>query len=160
MIVWIFLALLCVSCLLALWLGGAPERLVAGIFVLAWLASKAVPRSWRIFAQFETMTLAIDILLLVALLLIALKANRRWPMAMTSLQAIIVLAHLAKLVDPQLIRPAYAIMTWSWPFLQLLLLIIGTLLHARRVARTGAVASWSSSSGRRPAPTPQPLPDG
>lgn len=145
----IFIALISTACLLALWLGGMPERLVAGLFVLAWLASIAVstPAAQR-FAELQTTMFAIDIAVLLALLAVALKANRRWPMAITSLQAIIVAAHLVKLVDPLLIRRAYAIMVFSWPFLQLALLILGTLLHARRVARTGAVPSWSRSWSR------------
>ena len=144
-----FLVLLGTACLLAWRLGGAPERIVAGLFVLAWAASFVLttPAAQR-YTQMEAALLSIDALLMIALFVVAIRANRRWPMLLTSLQAMIVLTHLAKLADPLLIRRAYAIMMLIWPFVQVSILILGTALHARRVRRSGPVPSWSISSRR------------
>lgn len=139
MFFWLFLGLLALACLLAVLVGGRPEKLVACLFVAAWMASIAVERPFSVrYATLETATMAIDLALLFALLWIALTSRRYWPMALVSLQAIILIVHLVKLLDPLLIRAAYERMTITWPMLQVLILIGGTLVHARprRTARS------------------------
>jgi hypothetical protein len=132
MFFWLFLGLLVLACLLAILVGGGPERLVALLFLTAWLASMAVERPFSVrYATLETATMVVDLLLFVALLWIALTSRRYWPMALVSLQAIILIVHLVKLLDPLLIRAAYERMTIVWPMLQVLILIGGTLVHAR-----------------------------
>lgn len=136
-------------CGFAFWKGGAPERLVAGSFLIAWILSVAVsPAKGVRFEEIEVGILLVDLLLLGFLLAIALRANRRWPIVTASLQIVIVLAHAAKALDPRLIQAAYAYITESWPILQITVLAIGTELHRRRRMREGTVRSWSTSSRR------------
>lgn len=131
-------------CGYALWRGGAPERIVAVLLLLAWLASMAAePWDANRFRGIMVATLAIDTILLLSLLAVALRANRFWVMAATSLQALIVLAHFVKMAQPELIRIVYMLMLTSWPALQLLLLAAGTSLHLRRIRRAGSDLSWS-----------------
>lgn len=129
---------------LAWWRGGAPERVVATLYAAAWLITLVVDpadgaRWWSIEVQF----VVIDIVLLIALVLVALRANRYWPMWAASLQIMILLAHVAKGLNPNLFRFVYMVMTTSWPVFQLLLLIVGTLAVWRRRSRGQDVSSWS-----------------
>lgn len=145
----VFFTVFFVSCGYALWRGGAPERAVAVSFLVAGLATPLLdlPQVQR-FYSVALGVLAIDLLLLAALLAIALRADRFWPLLVVSLQAIIIIAHLVKLADPELIRRAYAMMIALWTYPQLILLVIGTVRHRRRLRRNGTDSSWKSSSAR------------
>ncbi|MDK2768465.1 MAG: hypothetical protein KYX69_12195 [Sphingomonas sp.] len=141
-----FVALLLFSTGFAVWKGGAPERIAAGLYWTAWLATLlANPVAMNRWRTIEIGYLLIDLCLLVALTLLALRANRHWPMAAASLQLIIVIGHFAKALDPTLLGSAYAIMSVFWPYLQLIILAVGTRVYWRRVRIQGAAASWSRS---------------
>lgn len=140
-----FVGLLAGAFLFAWWRGGGPERVVATMFVAAWLATTAT----KLPAEINRLTvayhtLAIDTLLLIGLLAVARRANRIWPVAAASLSLLIVLAHLARMINTHQFRFVYIVMTEFWPYLQLLLLIAGTALHWRRAATRGAEPSWRS----------------
>lgn len=141
----LFVGLIATACLFAWWRGGGPERAVAVMFLTAWLASIATrapfPQRYQGVAYH---TLVIDILLLVGLLAVARRANRVWPVLITSLQALIVLAHLARMASPHQIAFVYLVMTTAWPFIQLLIVIAGTAFLWRRTAIQGAEPSWKS----------------
>ncbi len=144
-----FVALLLSSTAFAIWKGGTPERIAAGLYWMAWLATLvANPVAMNRWRTVEIGYLLIDLFLLIALTLLALRANRHWPMAAVSLQLIIVVGHVAKMIDPTLLGSAYAIMSVFWPYLQLILLAGGTWIHWRRTRIQGAVASWSRSLSR------------
>jgi hypothetical protein len=142
----VFLSLLLATCLLALWRGGGPERAIAALFLIAWLASIATdsPVPLRYYGV-EVNYLVIDSLLMLALLAVSRRANRAWPTVATSLQALIVLAHLARAITPHQVAFVYMVMTAAWPFLQLLVLTAGTAFHWRRTVIHGAEPSWTSS---------------
>ncbi|MCA1200141.1 hypothetical protein K9B35_19410 [Sphingomonas sp. R647] len=142
-----FVALLLFSTGFAVWKGGPPERIAAGLYWGAWLVTLvANPQAIDRWRNVEIGYLLIDTGLLLALAVLALRANRIWPMAAASLQLIIVAGHAAKALDPALLGSAYAIMSVFWPFLQLLLLVTGTWAYWRRTRIQGAVSSWSRSS--------------
>lgn len=132
---------------LAGWKGGAPERIAGMLFCAALLASIATdsPRVIRYF-HVETVTAAIDLLLLIALVILARAANRRWTVVAASLQVLIVLAHAARAINAQQAAFVYMLMTAFWPILQMTVLAIGTLLHWRRRSRYGNDPSWKASS--------------
>ena len=127
-----------------IWKGGAPERIVAGAFASAFLASMLVePATSSRFDSVMAETLAIDFALLLVLAAVALKAERRWPLVAASLQLIIVLAHLVKWIDPRLFHLTYMLLTNIWPVLQIAVLIGGTISYRRSLARGMSVRSWS-----------------
>src|SRR3954468_21378218 len=80
----------------------------------------------------ETHVMAIDVIVFVCFLWVALRANRFWPLWIAGLQLTTLLGHILKLVDTGLFSRAYgaALMVWSYPIL--LILAIGTWRSARR----------------------------
>jgi hypothetical protein len=136
-------------CGYAAWRGGSPERVGAAIFVAAVVFTRiAVSGAATRYSSIEAGILVVDTLTLAALLVLALRANRFWPLWVTALHVIGTAAHAVKLVDPTVIRWAYAFALAFWSYPMLFLLVIGTWNHQRRLARNGVDKSWSSSSDR------------
>jgi uncharacterized integral membrane protein len=117
------------------------------MFLIAWLASLATstpfPQRYHGVAYH---TLVIDTLLLIGLFVVSRRANRAWPVVATSLQALIVLAHVARMMSAHELAFVYMVMTASWPIIQIFVLIAGTGFHWRRTATLGAEPSWTNSS--------------
>ncbi|QXQ07439.1 hypothetical protein KX816_05275 [Sphingosinicellaceae bacterium] len=109
------------------------------------MTNSALPVRYR---SLEWPTLIVDAVVLIAFLAISVKADRRWPMAVTSIHALTVGAHAVKVVSPELIRTVYWMMTNLWVYPQLALLAAGTLRHRARLAGSGADRSWSRFSTR------------
>ena len=156
----VFVALLAACCLYAWWGGGAPERIGAAIFAagsvlshFAYLASK------RHFNHVEIGILIVDIATFCAFLALATRANRFWPIWMTGLLGIGIVAHLAMNASPQILPYAYRFVLSAWSYPMLALIAIGIWQHRRRLKLFGADPSWSSFS--RPAgPERRPPPPG
>lgn len=145
-IIGFFLYLLAI-CGYAIWRGGAPERLAAVVCLLATAATVAgtLPRETH-FAALELEVLVIDLVLLAALLGIALKANRFWPIFATGCHSVAVAVHLAKAANPALVGPVYAFASSGTSLLVLLILWAGTLRHRRRLRAYGSDPSWRATS--------------
>jgi hypothetical protein len=145
-IIGFFLFLLAV-CGYSVWRGGAPERLAAVACLLATAATVAgtLPRE-NDFASLEPEVLVIDLLLLAALLGIALKANRFWPIFATAAHSIAVAVHLAKAANPLLVGPVYAFASSGTSLLVLLVLWMGTMRHRRRLRVYGSDPPWRDTS--------------
>ncbi len=148
----VFVALLALCCVYAAWGGGAPERIGAAIFAagsalshVAYLVSK------RHFHDVEAGILLVDIATFIGFLALALRANRFWPIWMTGLLGIGIIAHLAMQFSPQIQSYAYRFVLSVWSYPMLALIAIGTWQHRKRLRLSGADPSWSSSS-RRPGP--------
>ncbi|MBD8735331.1 hypothetical protein [Sphingomonas sp. CFBP 13706] len=95
------------------------------------------------FYGLELNVFVVDAALFAMLIIVALRADRGWPLLIAALQFDAVGAHLVKLVAPETIRVAYALLitVWSWP--TQMLLAVGTWRHVRRVRREGNDRSWS-----------------
>ncbi len=145
----VFFGLFAASSLYALARGGAPERLMATVMIIgvALTPLVATPMSRR-FYGLETGVFTLDCLILIIFSVIALRANRFWPMGIVVLHGMSVLGHILRIADPHLIRIAYMLMLTFWIYPQLLLLVLGTLRHQRRLRATGADPSWSTFSHR------------
>jgi hypothetical protein len=145
MILVAFLAFWLVSCGYALISGGIPERIAAGIFLLAFPASRlAFSLGWSV-AGLSLGVLIVDLAMLLPMLWIALKANRLWPIPMAAMQALQILGHVLKLADPTMLPLLYWLSRIAWAYPMLVLLVLGTLRHANRERRLGAEQPWSSS---------------
>lgn len=144
----LFNSLLILCCGYALIRGGVPERIVAAIFLCAgpatYVALWAQPE--QAFQSVEMTVLLIDTAMLVALVALAISANRYWPIWIASLQSIIVAVHGVKAFDPTLVAWTYAVASGKLAYPQLALLALGTWRHRRRQTETGTDNSWISSS--------------
>jgi hypothetical protein len=140
---------LLVCCGYAFWRGGPPERVGASIFVAAVVFTRiAVSGAATRYSSIEAGVVIVDVATLLALVVLALRANRLWPLWVTALQAIGAAGHVVKLMDPNVIRWAYAFALAFWSYPMLALLALGVWNHQRRLAKFGADKSWSSSSDR------------
>jgi fumarate reductase subunit D len=138
-----FNILLIAVCAYAFWRGGPPERWAAVACLVAAAATLLIPlpRQYH-FRTVETEILMIDVALLAALTVIAMKANRFWPLWATAAHSTAVAVHLAKVANPALVWPVYAFASSSSSLVVILLLWWGTLRHQRRLKRLGTDAPW------------------
>ncbi|MEA3041047.1 MAG: hypothetical protein QOC65_536 [Sphingomonadales bacterium] len=154
----VFYGLLALVCLYALALGGAPERIGAGIFLAgAILSTASISSGSARFISVELGVVAVDLVMLAALLALALRAERFWPIWVTALHIVGTAGHAVKAVDPAVMRLGYAIAMALSSYPMLLILVGATWCHRRRLARDGTDRPWSASSARsalRPRPGP------
>jgi hypothetical protein len=144
-----YFAILAACCVYATLRGAAPERFGAAIFVVASILSFAVVSSPSArFGSLEVGVFAVDATVLVSLLVLALRAERFWPLWAIALHLIETAGHAVKAIDPLVIPKAYAFVLAFWSYPMLALLVLGTWNHQKRLAKNGVDKSWSTSSGR------------
>jgi hypothetical protein len=131
--------------------GGGPARVTAIAYIIASAGSLSLgflhmPGAFR---SVPMRLFAVDLLLLIGLCIVAIRANRWWPIPVAGCQLVAVLVHATKLLDPAMIPDSYALLTtiWSWPMVALL--AVGTWAHRRRVATGVFVPDWKPISRRR-----------
>ena len=141
---WIFNALQVAATAYAFWRGGAPERVTGLSLLLAALATRMFHAlgAGR-FIDVEIGIMTVDIVLLGVMIAVTLHADRFWPAWVTALHALGTGAHLAKAINPDVIRLAYVVLSVVWSYPIVLLLIIGTMRHSRRVRLRGWDLDWS-----------------
>ena len=132
--------------------GGGPERSTAIGFILASAGSLSVG-FWHMPGEFQAVPVRlffVDALLLLGLCLIAIRANRWWPIPVAGCQLVAVLVHAGKLLDPVMIPNGYAFLVKisSWPMVALL--AYGTWTHRSRLRRGIIVPDWKPSLRRQP----------
>lgn len=100
-------------CLFAIWRGGLEERLAAANLWLNTTATHLLrDYSWP---QVQPAGFVADVLSLVLLLAIALRSRKYWPLAAAAFQLLMVITHIAKLIDPDIGQWSYltAIVIWT-----------------------------------------------
>lgn len=140
----LFNVLLVIACGYAFLIGGAPERLTAATFLVGAAATFVVPFQPR--SSFYTLhgaILAIDLMMLVVLVAIALRADRYWPLYVSSLHLITIAVHGVKAYQPSLVPWMYAGASAKIAYPMLLLLIVGAIRHRNRLVRFGSDPDWS-----------------
>ncbi|MFL0670495.1 MAG: hypothetical protein ACJLS3_03395 [Erythrobacter sp.] len=137
---------------LAMWRwGGGPERGMAILFTGIMMAPAALFRIYAqrimLFGDFATVYVAIDVVVLVGFMAIALNANRTYPLWVAGFQLVAVGSHIVRgLVDA--VSPiAYAVLAIGPSYCQLAVLLAGLLRHRRRVRRFGAYRDWRDGHG-------------
>lgn len=141
--------------------GGAPERTaMISLVVASELTLLAVTFGIGTYDTAQYGVLVIDLVLLGIYVGIALYADRFWPLWLTGCHIIGVLAHLAKMVAPDLNPWAYAVAQSFGGYPMIVLIVVGTFRHQRRLKRNGVDPSWSSSFGHSDQVLPPPNPAG
>jgi hypothetical protein len=144
----VYLALLFGCCLYAGMRGGGPERIGSAILLAGSLLTfAALLLATSLYRSLQVGVLLADVGTLLGFVILALRAERLWPLCITALQVVGTAGHAVKLVDPQVLPYAYAFALRLWGYPMILLLIFGTWNHQRRLAKFGVDKSWSSSSG-------------
>jgi len=149
-----FVAFIVVVVAYAMIKGGGPERSTALAYILASAGSLSLS-FFRMPGEFQIVPMHLlltDILLLVALCAIAIRANRWWPIPVAGCQLVAVLVHAGKLLYPSMIPDSYALLTtiWSWPMV--ILLGLGAWAYRRRQAQGIIAPDWKPSSRRHRSP--------
>lgn len=115
--------------------GGRPERHVAVALLgmqVASIAHALLSGQWTQYDEIPLFRVAVDLLGLGIFLLVALRADRWWPMWLSAFQLQAVLAHALRAIHADLPPLVYAIME-RWPFwIAILLTALGTFNHARK----------------------------
>lgn len=146
-----YLGLLLICWAYALWAGGGPERIGVTAYTLSCFVTLAVlsaaPFSWR---SPELGVFIVDVVMFFAFCILAIRADRFWPIWVSGLLGLGVLGHLARWAGPGVIPWAYRVVLTVWSYPILAIFAIGTFNHQRRLARNGADPSWSTSSIHSP----------
>jgi len=132
-------ALVWLACAVAMAMGGRTEKIGAASIWLAWLASVlSQVRSGWVDPQYAWMV--VDGLLFLALVVLALKGGRRWPMFAAACQALTLGVHGAMTLDLQIRSVAYLTAIAIWSLGVLLALVAGAVFEAapERRARVSA----------------------
>jgi hypothetical protein len=123
--------------------GGKPERVAILAQVLAFVLTVTVlSYRWTAFQHLPLGLALIDLVLAAILTLLALKANRLWPIALAGMQVATVFGHLAKALAFPLPAAGYSIFVqfWGWPML--IVTWFGAFKHRLRTKRDGEEPDW------------------
>lgn len=140
----IFYGIQFAACLYAVRAGGLPERLVAIMMAVAALATSAVPwQSHRSFWMIEEQRVYIDVALMIGLAVLALRANRFWPIWVAALHLLAVGVHGVRAYDPAVLPIVYAKLVGWIAYPMVVVLIWGVRRHRQRVMAGGPEGDWS-----------------
>ena len=125
--------------------GGMPERIVAGLLLIAAAVSSGIGRPPDLYRTLDVQQLLIDVVLLAALLAVAVRANRFWPLWVCALHLLAIGVHLVRAVDPAIMPLVYWWMIGKIAYPICLALAVGTWHLQRRTRRQGVrPADWSA----------------
>lgn len=129
--------------------GDKPEQFCAAIIILGIAADRAIDAlmGGRSFDSFDLSRLLLDALQFVLFLIIALRANRIYPLAICAAQLLALIGSIAVLAVSNGWNQAYWAMTQLPLFLQLAFLAGGTFAHHSRVSQVGNYNCWSPRLG-------------
>ncbi|WP_373490244.1 hypothetical protein [Parasphingorhabdus sp.] len=131
--VWAYLyyAFLIVCCGYAILRGARSEYFGAAVMIVGSLSTLAVAKSFGTsWSTVEEGIFAIDIIALVALIYLAIKSDRFWPMWATAFHLLAVTVHTAMMVAPDIPPWAFGTGAVFWAYPMLLALAIGSREHA------------------------------
>lgn len=129
----IFIVLLVLAALLAVWRGGAPERFTSAAMLIGAAATALANANTALgFRGIEWQLFWIDAAVLGAFVAIAMYADRFWPLWLAALQCIAVAAHGARAFDPDILPIAYWWLIGKLAYPMILILCIGIERHHRR----------------------------
>lgn len=134
----IFWAILLICCGYALLRGRKYERLAAILFLSATVLSVlAHMQLWAGYSVMNAGEVAVDTVVLVVLIGIALASDRFWPLWAAGFQLVGSMAHLFKALDATFAPWGYAIAARFWSYPILFVLLIGTWRQYRRSKDAG-----------------------
>lgn len=126
--------------------GAGPERAIIVTWVLAFefadLIRYFVLDAGRQVAEVDFSLAGSDLVAAIVWTLIALNANRNYPLWIAGLQVLALSAHFARVLTDIITPIAYAIMVAAPGWLQLFVLAAGLTRHVRRKKAFGPYRDW------------------
>lgn len=101
------------------------------------------------YQRVETGMLLVDLMSLALYVAVALRANRNYPLLVAGAQLVAVMGHVVRAMNDDLLPRAYASLVIAPTHFQIIVLIVGTLAHARRERRFGPYPSWRHTGTAR-----------
>lgn len=132
---------------LAIWRwGGGPERWLIGLFIatmvlppyLFWMLNSKMP----IVGPYAWLYLSFDLIAAAGFVIVALNANRNYPLWIAGFQLVAIGAHVVKSLVDGIALLAVVILIVGPAYCQLLLILAGFVRHVRRQRRYGAYRDW------------------
>jgi hypothetical protein len=118
-------------CGLAVWKGDRPERLGGLAAAITWVASAAA-QDWPRADGPEYGIMAVDLAYLVFSLWLGLSSGRLWALCVAAFQLLIVLTHVATIIDLRIGQFGFFSAYFIWSYLIIVALGVGTLQAMRR----------------------------
>ena len=133
--------------------GGSPERWLIGIFLGAMVLPTYVFRLLGIVDALETGPYApvvalIDMCAAILFVVVALHANRNYPLWIAGFQLVAVGGHLVRSLLDSVSPLAVAFLVIGPAYCQLLLLLVGFVRHVQRERRFGQYREWRPTAPR------------
>lgn len=126
--------------------GGSPERWLIGVFLTTMVLPIYVGRGLGVehlhFEPYAASVILLDIIAAVLFVVIALHANRNYPLWIAGLQLVAVGAHLARALPDSISPIAFAVLFIGPSYGQLLVLMGGFARHCLRERRFGPYRQW------------------
>lgn len=144
--------------------GAAPERwssaVLAAMTAAVWVYQISKPSilagAVLGYGSVHPYFLTVDALALMALVVIALKANRFYPIVLAGCQLVSVMTHVASGILRSAFPLAYALFNILPFYFMIAVLALGLVAHVRREGRVGRYLSWRGSSAPSSATTLRP----
>jgi hypothetical protein len=151
-------SVLALCSLYGFWRGGTPERVGMAIVVIgSILTTESASANLAVrFHALEMGMFLVDIVVFFAFVLLALAADRYWPLWVAGLQLIGVSTHTMMLASPDIIPWVYAVTQSLWGYPILLAIMIGTARHRKRLKANDADPSWTPFFARLGRAMPRP----
>lgn len=140
---------------LAIWRRGAsPERWLIGLFIATMVAPvylfRLLDLGYLNFGPYAWLGISIDVLAFGAFVLVALNANRNYPLWIAGFQLVAIGAHATRGMVDSVSPLAYLLLSVGPAYCQLLLIFGGFLRHVRRERRFGPYRDWRIARDRVP----------
>lgn len=132
---------------LAIWRwGAAPERWLISLFVVAMVAPLYLFRFFGLgdtaFGPFAWLWVGIDLFATVGFVVIAVNANRNYPLWIAGFQLVAISAHVVREMVDAVSPLAYLILATGPSYCQLALIFAGFVRHLIRQNRFGQYRAW------------------
>ena len=142
--IYLYAALLVGCCGYSFLCGGAPERIAASVMTVASLISPLVAPRGTNYQHVLMGLFLVDVIVQLVFLVLAIYADRFWPMLVVGLHSVTVMVSMAKAVVP--VQPMiYYVSEQMFSFAILLILAGATERHRKRMKENGVDPPWSIS---------------
>lgn len=139
-----FLALV-ILVICAFWKGGAPERILACTMFMMVVVDQGYHAMFGFASDLSAVDLwhmALDTVVLAAMMWVALLSNRFYPLVLAAAQVVAFTAHLVRALIEPISSLSYYLLYATPSLFQMLFLAIGLIRHTARLREHGPYPDW------------------